>query len=377
VKIAQICPYDMARPGGVQAHIRDLAGALGERGHEVTIIAPPAPGERPAHEAGTPVRRIGRSRRIGFAGTEFEISAARGAERDALQSLMRGGGFDIVHYHTIWTPILPLQALRASRAANVATFHDTPPDTRAGAATRLLFRMLGLWLMPRLDGVIAVSMAPTRHLPVTARLHIVPPCTDLRRFRGAAAPFARWRDDKVNILFLGRLEPRKGAMTLLRAYRDLVRSGLDLRLIIAGDGPEMGALQRFATENDVQDVVFAGKFDDADAPRWYATCDIFCAPSRHGESFGIVIAEAMTSGKPVVAVANAGYRALLTGEAAELLVPPGDVEALARTLELLARDRDLRCRLGQWGREQAVRYDCRTVVPYILAVYDEALAARA
>jgi phosphatidylinositol alpha-mannosyltransferase len=381
VRIAQLCPYDLARPGGVQAHIRHLSVALAERGHAVTIIAPRAPrgapAVAPADPAGIPVVRIGRARRIGFGGTEFEISAALGAERRALRALLREGEFDIVHYHTIWTPLLPLQAFLASNAANVATFHDTPPDTRAGAALRLLFRALGLWLAPRLDAIVAVSMAPARHLPVTARLHIVPPATDLHRFGGEPAPFPQLRDRRLNILFLGRLEPRKGAMTLLRAYHRLAGSGLSLRLIIAGDGPERAALEHYVAAHGVLDVVFAGAFAEDETPRWYATCDIFCAPSLYGESFGIVIAEAMASGKPVVAAANPGYRSILAGEAPDQLVPPGDVAALARRLEDLAQDPSLRCRLGQWGRAAALKYDCRVIVADVLAIYDEALAKRA
>jgi phosphatidylinositol alpha-mannosyltransferase len=381
VRIAQVCPYDLARPGGVQAHVRDLSVALAERGHAVTIIAPHPPPGAPATAAADPagirVARIGSARRIGLAATEFEITAALGAERRALKALLRDGGFDIVHYHTMWTPLLPLQAFLASTAANVATFHDTPPETRTGSALRLLFRALGLFLAPRLDALIAVSLAPARNLPVTARLHIVPPCTDLGRFACAPAPFARLRDGRTNILFLGRLEPRKGAMVLLGAYHRLAASGLDLRLIFAGDGPERDALQAYVAAHGVADVVFAGAFADEETPRWYATCDIFCAPSLYGESFGVVITEAMASGRPVVAAANAGYRSILAGEAPKQLVPPRDVAALARRLEELARDEALRRSLGQWGREAAQKYDCRAVAADMLAIYDEALAVRA
>src|SRR5262249_15060648 len=149
-------------------------------------------------------------------------------------------------------------------------------------------------------------------------------CTDLRPFSAPSLRPRRYADGRINILFLGRLEERKGLPVLLSAYERLCADGLPVRLLIAGAGEEEQALRRFVLEHKLRDVVFIGAFEDSERAGWYSTCDIFCAPSLYGESFGIVLAEAMASGKPVVAAANAGYRTLLTGEAARFLVPPGD-----------------------------------------------------
>ena len=116
-------------------------------------------------------------------------------------------------------------------------------------------------------------------------------------------------------------------------------------------------------------------FDAAETPGLYAESDIFCAPSPYGESFGIVIAEAMASGKPVVAARNAGYRNLLNGEAAHFLTPPGDVDAIYGALRAMVLDAELRGRLGTWGRQEAMRYDCRIVAPQLVAIYEQAIAA--
>ncbi len=204
---------------------------------------------------------------------------------------------------------------------------------------------------------------------------VLPPCTDLSRFLDAPAAPAR-PDGQLNILFVGRLEPRKGVMVLLQAYQRLRATRADVRLTIAGGGSEEPRLKRYAALHGVPDVAFLGRFAAEAAPVLYASCDIFCAPSLYGESFGIVLAEAMASGKPVVAAANRGYRTVLGAAGGCCLSPPGDVEALRRRLATLAADAELRRRLGAWGRRQAQLYDCRTVAPRLVDVYEEAIVRR-
>lgn len=375
MKIAQVCPYDMDRPGGVQAHIRDLGTALMAMGHEVTILAPLV-GAPLTRTGGPEVVRLGRARKIGFGGTAYEISIALGAEKKRLAAVVEQGGFDVMHYHTMWTPLLPFQVFRRSRAANVATFHDTPAPTFEGRMLAHLFRAISKRLLPRLDGVIVPSEAPLGHLAKAGPpVNILPPSTDLSRFAVARlSKRPRFDDGRINILFLGRLETRKGAALLLDAYRRLITDELPVRLIIAGKGEKENALREFGAAHALPNLEFIGGFFDDEAPQLYADCDIFCAPAPYGESFGIVIAEAMASGKPVVAAANAGYRSLLTGEGARFLTPPGDVEALTDALRTLVDDADLRAKLGAWGRGHAPNYDARAVAPKFVAVYEEAIA---
>ena len=375
MKIAQVCPYDMDRPGGVQAHIRDLGAALEALGHEVTILAPLV-GEQAPPRNGPRVVRLGRARRIGFGGTAYEISIALGEEKKRLASLVETGCFDVMHYHTMWTPLLPFQVFLRSKAANVATFHDTPAPTCEGRMLAHAFRAMSRMLLPKLDGVVTPSEAPLGHLarvgpPVT----ILPPCTDLSRFASARpARRPRFDDGRVNILFLGRLETRKGAALLLDAYRKLASEALALRLIIAGKGEMEQSLREFAAAHALPNIEFVGGFTDEEAPQLYADCDIFCAPAAYGESFGIVIVEALASAKPVVAAANAGYRSVLTGEGARFLTPPGDVDALADALRTLATDSALRAKLAAWGPPHAMAYDARAVAPRFVALYEEAIA---
>ena len=220
MKIAQICPYDIDRPGGVQRHIRDTAEALAERGHQVTIIAPGTDTPPLPSPPGVTIHRLGRSFRVGIFGTTFEIALALGRQRARLKELMRE--FEVAHFHTVWSPFLALQALSLFDGPAVATFHDTPPETLSGRVLRALFRVLSRRLLPRFDAILTPSESPQRHLVPGPgqKLAIFPPCTDLRPFMNAS-PHPGFRDGPINILFLGRLEPRKGAMLLLKAFERL------------------------------------------------------------------------------------------------------------------------------------------------------------
>ncbi len=374
MKIAQICPYDFDRPGGVQSHIRDLSLALERLGHEVTVIAPEM-GASPERPWGLKVARAGRARKVRWGATNFELTLALGEDRKRLDALIADGGFDVIHYHTMWVPLVPYQIFRRSRTANVATFHDTTAKTLGGRMLRTLFRSISKRLLPKLDAVIAVSPAPTENLRAReVTVHIVPPCTDLRRFADWKGRARKYGNGRINILFVGRLEKRKGVQHLMHAYAALCEAKLPVRLLIAGSGPEEKRLRSFAALRKLPEVVFIGSFETGDTPGLYGESDIMCAPSPYGESFGIVIAEAMASGKPVVAAANEGYRHLLTGEAARLLVPPGDEGALYWALRSLVVDAALRNRLCEWGRTEAMRYDSETVAPQLVAIYQEAIA---
>lgn len=381
MKIAQLCPYDIDRPGGVQRHIRDLSAELTQRGHDVTIIAPRI-GRNvkrdvvDTHSGSCSVVYIGSGRLIKFNKTQVEITLALGNNRAILNRLMRS--FHVVHFHTLISPFLPCQALRISKCANVASFHNVPPEGKTAVIQRYLQRVFIGCLMSRLDGVILASEVQKELYSIgePSPFPVIPPCTNLKRFALPAKPFQQYRDDRINILFFGRLESRKGASVLLLAYLQLCRRGLPVRLLFAGDGPERHYIEGLVKTHSIPDVVFMGMIAEADIPRLYASCDIFCAPSLYGEGFGIVLAEAMASGKPVVAAANTGYIQLLHGDAATFLVRPGDVDALYLKLEVLILDPHLRHRLGEWGRREAARYDSSALCSQFVAIYEQAIQSR-
>ena len=380
MKIAHVCPYDIDRPGGVQAHVLAIADALQALGHTVTVMAPNISGRGLERlDNGVEIARFGRARSISFGDTGFEISIAFGREKTALKRYLIQEAFDLIHYHTIWTPIFAFQVFLMSRCPAVATFHDTPADTKEGWVLRGLFRGLSRVLLPRMQAIITPSEAPQAHLvaPPGRSILTIPPCTDLRRFADAAADGGTPTGEPAKILFLGRLEPRKGALVLLQAFGALKKEGIAVELVVAGKGPDEAALRDYAFTHAMTDITFLGGVEESRKVALFQSADIFCAPSLHGESFGIVITEAMASGKPVVAAANAGYRTILTGEAATFLTPPGDAAALANTLKRLVLQPQLRHQLGRWGRANAMQYDCRAQAPRFVEIYKDAIARRA
>ncbi len=378
MRIAQICPYDIERPGGVQRHILDLSSSLAAMGHEVTVIAPRALAaqRKPCDKIvrrDVPIIQIGHARLVADNKTAFEISLALGDELKKLDGLMRASGFDVVNFHTPLSPLLAIQALGRSTSANVGTFHAVPPETASGSIQRFLYKTLNRRIIASMDGAILASSVQ-EDLGLAGA--VLPPCINLRRFGRVTAPLESFEGEAVNILFLGRLEPRKGVSVLLKAYGLLRRGGQAARLLIAGEGPDRQRLERLAATEGIPDVVFLGRIEDVDLPSLYATCDIFCAPSTDGEGFGIVLVEAMASGKPVVAAANAGYRSVLHGEAASLLARPSDVSDLQSKLEMLVKQPALRSRLGEWGRGEALRYDSNELAPAFISVYENAMRSR-
>ena len=373
MRVLEVCPYDIARPGGVQRHILDLARALGQAGHDAVVLAPGSDAA-PTWEQrdGYRVLRIGGFREWRMHGTAFEATWASSQELDALARLHEERPFDVIHFHTLWTPLLPWQVFRrlAGRVPRrVATFHDTPPPTLSGRITRVAFRLLSRALSSRLDAAIAVSESPAGHLRLapTCACHRLPPVIDLAPLLELPRPS---RDGQApTLLFIGRLEPRKGALLLIEAFAQVRRTHPAARLVICGDGVQAGAARALATRLAVADAIqFTGRLDEAAKRRLYGEADLFCAPSPYGESYGLVLVEAMAAGLPVVAAGNSGYRGVLTGPGAAGLVPPGNVaELAARLSEFL--DAPALCReLSTWGRGHALSADVTTRLADFVAV---------
>lgn len=379
MRIAQVCPYDPDRHGGVQRNMHALAAALQARGHETLIVAP---GSTARPRAG--MLRLGGMRSVAFAGTRFEVTWAAPEELAKVSGELLDWRPDVVHFHTPWDPLMPWQLFRRLEGvARVATFHDTPPPGLTGAALRNLFKLLSRYLLGRLDGAIAVSAAPRRHLrpgrngvePV-----ILPPVTDLSPFfaiaREPATPPA--------ILFLGRLEPRKGVQVLLEAATLLADGTVPLpagvaqpRFVVAGDGDLRGLVLATAERLGPGWITYVPPPSDAEQLRLLGAATLAVSPALYGESFGIVLAEALASGTPVIGADNAGYSTVLTGPGARLLVPAGDAEALARRIaELLSRPGE-REALAAWGRVQARQYDVTGRIGDFEAFYRDAMARHA
>ena len=368
MKVCLVSPYDFVHPGGVAEHVRHLAEELRRRDHEVTILAPSS---RVGDDHGIPgYVRIGRSVPVRGNGSVARIALSFHLVR-RVRSLLDRAAFDVVHYHQPLVPGVPITTLRLHRGANVGTFH--------AMARRNLGYYYGRPVLARyfhrLHGLICVSEPArefiSRYFPGDYR--IVPNGIDTARFRPDQPIVEELRSaGMATILFVGRMEQRKGLPTLLDAYARLRHLRADVRLVVVGDGPMRWAYERRCEADGVPDVTFLGHVSGQVLPRIYASSDIFCAPATGGESFGIVLLEAMASGVPVVASAIPGFSQVISSGSEGLLVPPRDPRAWARALDTLVADRAARRRMGETGVRTARGYDWRVVVDGILGVYAEA-----
>src|SRR5438876_2698098 len=205
----------------------------------------------------------------------------------------------------------------------------------------------------------------------------IPNGIDLDVYRPGLAPIRHLRDDNLNILFVGRLEKRKGLGDLLRAYRAMGSRVPRVRLIIVGDGPLRGRVESYIARHRLANVVMAGYVPDSVKPRYYNSADIFCAPATGAESFGIVLLEALASGLPVVATEVPGYMSVLEPGRDSITVPPKNWRELAASLVILARDPQLRTRLADYALEKARRYSWKLVASEVVEIYQDARKALA
>jgi phosphatidyl-myo-inositol alpha-mannosyltransferase len=367
VKIALVSPYDFAARGGVTTHITHLAREFDRRGHEVHIIAPSVDEDC---ESPVPFHRLGTPVAIPSNGSVARIAmGSRLSSR--LKQILASADFDIVHLHEPMLPALPLAVLRASRATNVGTFH--------AYSKRSLAYFYGKPILPyffsKLHGRIAVSECArdfvAGHCPGDYR--IIPNGIDVARFATPLPPIAELQDGRLNVLFVGRLEKRKGLSYLLRAWGDIRRQRPDARLVVVGGGRGLKHYRNFVGSLGSDDIIFAGAVSEEDLPRYYQTADIFCAPSTGQESFGIILLEAMAAGRPIVSTDIQGYREVITHGREGLLVPPKDHQALTDALVRLMADPALRDRMGAAGRETVPRYDWERVAGEVLEFYAETI----
>ena len=371
MKIGLVCPYTLNH-GGVQEHVRALYKNFTACGHDVRIIAPRQGRESPKKD----VIFIGRGFYAATPSTGCHLTLGL-HYAPVVEEVLEHEKFDILHFHEPMVPTISWFLLTYSKSLNIVTFHRAQKFSEEEISLYNFFKPFLIPLVVRkFHGRIAVSQAAEefalKHFP--GKYAIIPNGVDLARFRPQGKKLKRFDDEKINILFVGRLEQRKGLTFLLQALADVRNERL--RLIVVGDGPLRKDCERFAEKKGL-DVFFEGEVSDTDLPSYYRSADIFCSPAIHGESFGIVLLEAMASGLPIVAFANIGYKELLADYPLKKLLPaPKDVEGLAHALNLLAKDKKLREKLGLWGRKKAQRYSWKKVSREVLDYYQKVRAQK-
>jgi phosphatidylinositol alpha-mannosyltransferase len=371
MRIGIACPYSWDVPGGVQSHIRDLAESLIEVGHEVSVISP-ADDDKPAAlppylvPAGraVPVPYNGSVARLSFG----FLSASR------VRRWIREGQFDLLHVHEPSVPSLSLLACWVATGPIVATVHTAMPRSRVLLATYPVLRTA----MEKLSGRIAVSEAARNTLVehIGGDAVVIPNGVATKRFR-KAEPLPGWPGSGGSIGFLGRMdEPRKGLHVLLKAFEILAPERPQLRLLIAG-GSGDAEDQLLKVPAHLRDrMIVLGAVSDEDKVRMLHSVDVFCSPNTGGESFGIVTAEAMAAGVPIVASDIDAFRQVLrNGEAGELFAT-GDPADLARAAARLLDDPARRAALSNAALTAVAQYDWSVVARDVMSVYETVVLGR-
>jgi len=365
MKIGLISLHSFLKPGGVKNHILGLNKRLKKRGYRTKIIVPR---QSINENYGRGVILLGTSFSVPFGGgrSDFTINF----NHLAVEEILEKEKFDILHFHNFGFPS-SFQILEKSRALNILTFHSDVERSKLLIEFPILLEILRMVINWKIDGVIGVSEVALKflnHCKVPTK--VIPNGIDLTKFNPKVRKLKRFRDEKVNILFVGRIEERKGLIYLLRAYRILEKKFDNLRLIIIGEGELKERCQSFAKEYNLKEVHFEGEKTGQELVSYFNSSDIFCAPSIYGESFGIVLLEAMACELPVVAFANEGYKSILEGKkGGKFLAKPKDYRDLTKKLEVLIKNEDLRNEMGRWGREEAKKYSWDKITNQILDFY--------
>jgi phosphatidylinositol alpha-mannosyltransferase len=365
LRIGIVCPYSFDVPGGVQNHVRDLAETLIALGHHVSVLAPgdeegmTLPYVVPAGRT-VPVPYNGSVARVSFG----LISATR------VRRWLSAGRFDVLHVHEPLIPSLSMLAVLSARGPVVATFHTAMTRSRALAAAQGVLQLV----LEKITGRIAVSelarKVQVEHLGGSA--WEIPNGVQASKYRDAV-PMPGWPGAGGALGFIGRFtEPRKGFRYLLQALETLAPSRPGLRLLVAGPGDADDVISEMS---DVarNRVTFLGKVSEADKARMLRSVDLYVAPNTGGESFGMILTEAMAAGTPVLASELDAFRRVLDGGAAGALFPVGDAHALARAAAALLDDPQRRAALAARGAEVVAAYDWPVVAQRVLEVYSTAI----
>jgi len=367
VRIGIVCPYSWDIPGGVQAHVRDLAEALLDLGHVVSVLAP---GDDDTPDLPRYVVTAGRAVRIPYNGSvarlQFGLVSATRVRR-----WLRDGDFDVVHVHEPAPPSLSLLACMIHDGPLVATFHAALTKSRWLAMSDTLLQPF----LEKLSGRIAVSDAARKviveHLGADAV--VIPNGVAVSHYTDAR-PLPGYPRAGGTVGFIGRYdEPRKGMDVLVPALEKLVPQRPGLRLLVAGRGEAeefLAGVPRAVRER----IDLMGQVSERDKARMLKSVDVYCAPNTGQESFGVILLEAMAARTPIVASELEAFKRVLGGGVAGQLFPIGDSAALARELARVLDDAALRRRLVEAAAKAVVPYDWSTVVKEVLRVYELAIA---
>lgn len=373
LNIALVSAYDYALPSGVNNHIDNLAAQLKSKGHTITIFAP-CSSNNITEQHFVP---ISKAIAIPTNGSIARISLSL-SSFSKVKTILNDSNFDIIHLHEPFAGLVPLAFLQYSKSINIATFHSL-----RNSAFNSIFRTIkGAKIVnnyyKKLDGRITISKASQKF--ISEHFHgdfeIIPNGINLQQFSQDLSPIKEFQDGMKNILFVGRLEKRKGLKYLLSAYSQLKWDWPKIRLIVLGTGKLDKESTQIVGSRRLDDIIFIDWVNNSTKIRYFKTCDIFCSPAIGNESFGIVLLEAMASGKPIIASDIPGYKSVLENNKQGLLVPPKDDLAIASSISKLLENPSLCTELGQNGIVKAKEYDWNIIGNKINNYYNNILASK-
>lgn len=372
MKIGLVCPYNMALGGAVQEITKESYDELKRRGHDVIIVSP-TPSQGVPDLPNYHIRYIGKAYDLRAMGTTAQISFL--ADTKEIDRLFAEEKLDVLHVHEPWVPFINRQILKRALCPVVATFHAKLPDSRVA---KLITTIGQVYTRPPLRYVskcVAVSEPAAEHISAVLGkpVQIIPNAVNLAAF---TLPKARKPIDHVKktLLYVGRLEERKGVTYLLSAFKLLHDKHPDTQLLIGGDGPERVALEQQALAEGTGAVDFLGYLEDAHKKELLQQADLFCAPAIYGESFGVILVEALASGQVLVAGNNAGYASVLKELGEVSLIDPRGTKAHAELLEKMLYDEALRRQYQDWSQGYVKQYDYSVVTDQYEAIYKQLVA---
>jgi len=369
VRIGLVCPYNIGLGGGVQEIVLASQRELNKRGHEVHIITPLSKNARIKSSKDIIYVGVGTDVRSPFS-TTAQISAS--ISPDEIQHIIETYSFDILHFHEPWVPMMSRQLLLKSRSINIATFHAKLPESAVSKTIERVINPYTRSILKSFNMLTAVSEPASEYAKSLTDMpvHIIPNGINLKKYR----PTRQINQKAKLILHIGRLEKRKGVKHLIDAFARL--NDPESKLVIAGDGPSRSRLEEYATSRRLNNVEFLGYVSENEKIRLLREATVFCSAAMYGESFGIVLLEAMACGTPVVAANNPGYSSVMQGRGLISLISPQDTDQFARRLALFLYDAELAKLWRKWALNYVKQFDYSKIVDQYENVYKEAQKKR-
>lgn len=368
MRIGLICPYNIGKGGGVQEGVLAMQRELKHRGHYTKVITP-LPREAD----------VSKWPDIIFVGTAADIKSpfattaqvSVSLQNEAIEKVLIEERFDILHFHEPWVPVMSRQILNKSSSKNIATFHARLPDTVMSKTIEAVVTPYTKPLLKHFHVLTAVSAAAAEYTQsiTDQEIQIIPNGINLRKYQVVRNN----TDTEQTILFIGRLEKRKGLKYLLKAFAQIQEDYPSARLVIAGEGPDREKLERFARELGIDRIEFRGYIDEADKLSLLSEASVFCSPALYGESFGIVLLEAMAASVPIIAGDNPGYRAVLQDRGKLSLVNPKETDEFSRRLAIFLDDSDVKGLWCEWAHEYVKKFDYPRIIDQYEALYSTLL----